>query len=203
MTTSTASVRPRRSDRRTLPARRAAAALARRLRDRHGRVAAGRSHARDGGGPRRRPAAHRPARLGVGDRRHRHEPPAHARHPPHRPPASSSAVSLAVFALANVATAFAPTYEFALGTRVVAAVAHGVFWAIVIVYASSLLSRRAARARARARHRRRHRGDRRWGCRSRPRSRSCTSWRVAFAVHGGRDAAARRRRRAVAAPTRS
>lgn len=50
------------------------------------------------------------------------------------------AVSLAVFALANVATAFAPTYEFAFATRVVAALAHGVFWAIVIVYASSMLS---------------------------------------------------------------
>lgn len=50
------------------------------------------------------------------------------------------AVSLAVFAVANVATAFAPTYEFAFATRAVAAVAHGVFWAIVIVYASSLLS---------------------------------------------------------------
>jgi predicted MFS family arabinose efflux permease len=50
------------------------------------------------------------------------------------------AVSLAVFAAANVATAFAPTYEFAFATRAVAAVAHGVFWAIVIVYASSLLS---------------------------------------------------------------
>ncbi len=48
--------------------------------------------------------------------------------------------SLAVFALANVATAFSPTYAFAFGTRVVAAIAHGVFWAIVIVYASSLLS---------------------------------------------------------------
>ncbi|MEV4686405.1 MFS transporter [Microbacterium sp. LWH3-1.2] len=50
------------------------------------------------------------------------------------------AVSLAVFAVANVATALAPTYEFAFATRAVAAVAHGVFWAIVIVYASSLLS---------------------------------------------------------------
>lgn len=50
------------------------------------------------------------------------------------------AASLAVFALANVATAFAPTYEFAFATRVVAAIAHGVFWAIVIVYASSLLA---------------------------------------------------------------
>ncbi|MBW9095039.1 MFS transporter [Microbacterium jejuense] len=51
------------------------------------------------------------------------------------------ASSLAVFALANVATALAPTYEIAFATRVVAAVAHGVFWAIVIVYASSLLTR--------------------------------------------------------------
>jgi predicted MFS family arabinose efflux permease len=50
------------------------------------------------------------------------------------------AVSLAVFALANVATALAPGYAFALGTRVAAAVAHGVFWAIVIVYATSLLA---------------------------------------------------------------
>jgi len=50
------------------------------------------------------------------------------------------ATALAVFALANVATAFAPSYEFAFGTRMVAAVAHGVFWAIVIVYASSLLT---------------------------------------------------------------
>ncbi|GAA5196051.1 MFS transporter [Microbacterium jejuense] len=50
------------------------------------------------------------------------------------------AAALAVFALANVATAFAPSYEFAFGTRVVAATAHGVFWAIVIVYASSLLA---------------------------------------------------------------
>ena len=50
------------------------------------------------------------------------------------------AVALAVFAFANVATAFAPTYEFAFATRVVAAIAHGVFWALVIVYATSLLS---------------------------------------------------------------
>lgn len=50
------------------------------------------------------------------------------------------AVSLGVFALASVATAFSPSYEFAFATRVVAAIAHGVFWAIVIVYASSMLS---------------------------------------------------------------
>lgn len=49
------------------------------------------------------------------------------------------AASLAVFAVANGATALAPTYAFAFGTRIVAAAAHGVFWAIVMVYASSLL----------------------------------------------------------------
>ncbi len=49
-------------------------------------------------------------------------------------------VSLAVFAVANAATALAPTYEFAFAMRVAAAAAHGVFWAVVIVYASSLLA---------------------------------------------------------------
>ncbi|MGB4779743.1 MFS transporter, partial [Microbacterium sp.] len=49
------------------------------------------------------------------------------------------AASLALFALANLATALAPTVGVALATRVVAAVAHGVFWATVIVYATSLL----------------------------------------------------------------
>ncbi|WP_461472457.1 MFS transporter [Microbacterium sp. HJ5] len=48
--------------------------------------------------------------------------------------------SLAAFALANVATALAPTYEVVVGTRVAAAVAHGVFWSVVIVYATALLS---------------------------------------------------------------
>lgn len=49
-------------------------------------------------------------------------------------------VSLAVFAVANAATALAPAYEFAFAMRVAAAAAHGVFWAVVIVYASSLLT---------------------------------------------------------------
>lgn len=49
-------------------------------------------------------------------------------------------VSLAVFAVANVATAFAPAYGFAVGARIAAAMAHGVFWAVVIVYATALLS---------------------------------------------------------------
>lgn len=48
-------------------------------------------------------------------------------------------VALAVFGLANAATALAPTYGFALATRIGAALAHGLFWAIVIVYATSLL----------------------------------------------------------------
>ncbi|WP_214467741.1 MFS transporter [Microbacterium flavescens] len=49
-------------------------------------------------------------------------------------------ISLGVFALANVATAFAPAYAFAVAARVVAATAHGVFWAVVIVYATALLA---------------------------------------------------------------
>jgi predicted MFS family arabinose efflux permease len=49
-------------------------------------------------------------------------------------------IALAVFAVANLATAVAPGYGLVLATRVVAAVAHGVFWTVVIVYATSLLS---------------------------------------------------------------
>ena len=48
--------------------------------------------------------------------------------------------TLGVMAVANVVTALAPTYEFALGSRVVAAVAHGVFWSVVMVYATSLVA---------------------------------------------------------------
>lgn len=48
--------------------------------------------------------------------------------------------ALAVFAVANAATALAPTYEAAVATRIAAGVAHGLFWAIVIVYATSLLA---------------------------------------------------------------
>ncbi|MCK6079239.1 MFS transporter [Microbacterium sp. EYE_5] len=51
-----------------------------------------------------------------------------------------AAGSLAAFAVANAATALAPTYEVAVATRVAAGVAHGLFWAIVIVYATSLLA---------------------------------------------------------------
>ncbi|WP_194409778.1 MFS transporter [Microbacterium cremeum] len=49
-------------------------------------------------------------------------------------------VSLGVFALANLATALAPSYGFAFAMRIGAAAAHGVFWAVVIVYATSLLA---------------------------------------------------------------
>jgi len=49
-------------------------------------------------------------------------------------------VSLGLFALANLASALAPDYGVLLATRIAAAVAHGVFWSIVIVYATSLLA---------------------------------------------------------------
>lgn len=49
-------------------------------------------------------------------------------------------LSPGVFALANLATALAPSYGFAFAMRIAAAAAHGVFWAVVIVYASSLLA---------------------------------------------------------------
>lgn len=49
-------------------------------------------------------------------------------------------ISLAVFALANLATALAPSYGVAFAMRIAAAAAHGVFWAVVIVYATSLLA---------------------------------------------------------------
>jgi len=51
-----------------------------------------------------------------------------------------AAGALAVFAVANATTALAPTYELAIATRVAAGVAHGLFWAIVVVYATSLLA---------------------------------------------------------------
>ena len=50
--------------------------------------------------------------------------------------------ALAVMAAANIVTALAPTFEVALGARVVGAVAHGAFWSIVMVYATSLVDRR-------------------------------------------------------------
>ncbi|WP_314178486.1 MFS transporter [Streptomyces winkii] len=47
--------------------------------------------------------------------------------------------SLFVMAVANLATAVAPTYEAALAARMVAAAAHGLFWAVVVSYAASLV----------------------------------------------------------------
>ncbi len=52
--------------------------------------------------------------------------------------------ALAVMAIANVITALAPSFEVALGVRVVAAVAHGAFWSIVMVYATSLVDPRVS-----------------------------------------------------------
>jgi predicted MFS family arabinose efflux permease len=47
--------------------------------------------------------------------------------------------ALVVMAAANAATALAPGYEAALGARIVAAMAHGLFWSTVMVYATSLV----------------------------------------------------------------
>ena len=52
--------------------------------------------------------------------------------------------ALAVMAVANTLTAIAPGYEFALASRVVAAMAHGAFWSVVMVYATSLVPASAA-----------------------------------------------------------
>jgi predicted MFS family arabinose efflux permease len=43
-------------------------------------------------------------------------------------------------AAANLATALAPSYGAALTARVVAAAGHGLFWAVVVSYAASLVS---------------------------------------------------------------
>lgn len=47
--------------------------------------------------------------------------------------------ALLVMAVANLGTALAPTYGLALAARMVAAAAHGVFWAVVVSYAASLV----------------------------------------------------------------
>ncbi|MDR6905526.1 putative MFS family arabinose efflux permease [Agromyces sp. 3263] len=52
--------------------------------------------------------------------------------------------ALAVMAVANALTAIAPGYEFALASRVIAAMAHGAFWSVVMVYATSLVPASAA-----------------------------------------------------------
>ncbi|HEU4807581.1 MAG TPA: MFS transporter, partial [Homoserinimonas sp.] len=48
-------------------------------------------------------------------------------------------VALAVMAAANTVTALAPSYEVALVSRIVAALGHGAFWSVVMVYATSLV----------------------------------------------------------------
>lgn len=55
--------------------------------------------------------------------------------------------SLAVVGVAALATALAPSYGAVLGARVVAAVGHGLFWAVLLDYAASIVpARRQARA---------------------------------------------------------
>ena len=49
------------------------------------------------------------------------------------------AASLGVVAAANVATALAPTFPFAILARITAAGAHGLFWAIVVAHVASLV----------------------------------------------------------------
>lgn len=53
-----------------------------------------------------------------------------------------TAACLAITGLLSLATALAPTYGLALATRVLAGASHGVFWALVVVYAASLLPAR-------------------------------------------------------------
>jgi MFS transporter, DHA1 family, inner membrane transport protein len=48
--------------------------------------------------------------------------------------------TLGLMAVANLATALAPSYAAALTARVVAAAGHGLFWAVVVSYAASLVS---------------------------------------------------------------
>ena len=48
---------------------------------------------------------------------------------------------LAIYAVCNVATALAPTFEVLACARVVGALAHGIFWSIVVPYAAGLVPR--------------------------------------------------------------
>ena len=48
-------------------------------------------------------------------------------------------VTLAIMTAANVMTALAPSYAFAILSRILGATAHGVFWAVVVAYAASLV----------------------------------------------------------------
>jgi len=49
--------------------------------------------------------------------------------------------SMLVFAVANALTAIAPVYEVVVVSRVLAAIAHGLFWSIVMVYTAQLVAR--------------------------------------------------------------
>lgn len=51
-------------------------------------------------------------------------------------------LALTVFAVTNIATAFAPSFAFVVVARVVAGVAHGLFWAVVGAYAAHLVPKR-------------------------------------------------------------
>jgi MFS transporter, DHA1 family, inner membrane transport protein len=46
---------------------------------------------------------------------------------------------LVAFAVSNVLTAIAPTYEFVVASRVIGGLAHGLFWAVVGAYAAHLV----------------------------------------------------------------
>jgi predicted MFS family arabinose efflux permease len=48
-------------------------------------------------------------------------------------------VTLGIMTVANVMTALASTYALAMVSRIVGATAHGVFWAVVVAYAASLV----------------------------------------------------------------
>ncbi|MDH6237925.1 MFS transporter [Cryobacterium sp. CG_9.6] len=46
---------------------------------------------------------------------------------------------LVIFAISNVLTAIAPTYEFVIASRVLGGMAHGIFWSVVGAYAGHLV----------------------------------------------------------------
>ncbi|KGJ72618.1 major facilitator transporter [Cryobacterium roopkundense] len=46
---------------------------------------------------------------------------------------------LLIFALSNVLTAIAPTYEFVVASRILGGMAHGIFWSVVGAYAGHLV----------------------------------------------------------------
>ncbi|WP_104083693.1 MFS transporter [Cryobacterium sp. Y11] len=48
-------------------------------------------------------------------------------------------IVLVIFAVSNILTAIAPTYEFVVASRVLGGVAHGLFWSVVGAYAGHLV----------------------------------------------------------------